>query len=192
MVFYAKGIVIMGLTMIIALLLLMIGIVVVKSGKWKIFVMIIMVLSVGILSYLKGPIFLQESTSLEDEGIDEVKIGALVDEEETIAVERNVFYDAWKKNPVILLRVDHGIIREVTLAADASASTVSTKRGITLESTFAEVVEMYGDAYRNLRFVEMYGTGIEYRDKKNGVMLQFYFDNDQPSSQVRDIVIMKR
>lgn len=180
-----------GLTVIIALLLLILFVVVIVFRKWKVFIISVVCFSIVIVLVFKFPVFLQKSTELSGEGLNQVIVGSLIDKDDTSQIENNVIYLALKRNPKILMRIEKDIIKELTLVTEPIDTSISTMKGINLNSTFADVVHNYGESYRNLRFVEMYGVGIEYRDKKNGIIVQFFFDNDKLNSQVRNIEVIK-
>lgn len=182
----------MGLTMIIAFLFLILFVVVIVSRKWKAFIISVVCLSIVIISVSKFPVLLQKSTELSGEGLNQVKVGSLIGKDDTSQIKDNVIYLALKSNPRILIRVEKDIIKELTLVTEPTNTSISTMKGIDMKSTLAEVVHNYGESYRNLRFVEMYGVGIEYRDKKNGISIRFFFDNDEPNSEVRNIEIIKK
>ncbi len=182
----------MGFTMIIAFLLLISFVGVIVTKKWKVFIIFAVCLTVVIISVFKFPVLFQKSTELSGEGLNQVKVGSLIDKEDTSQIKDNVIYLALKRNPGILVRVEKDIIKELTLVTEPINTSISTMKGINMKSTFAEVVHNYGESYRKLRFVEMYGVGIEYRDKKNGIIIQFFFDDDEPNSQVRNIEIIKK
>ncbi|MEI4789478.1 hypothetical protein WAX46_03735 [Bacillus sp. FJAT-53060] len=38
---------------------------------------------------------------------------------------------------------------------------------------------MYGEEYKNLWFVEGYETGIQYQDKDERLLLEFFFNEDK-------------
>ncbi len=181
----------MGFTMIIALLLLILLVAVIIFRKWKVFMISVVCLAVIIISVVKLPVLLQKSTELAGEGLNQVEVGSRIDRNDTTQVKDNVIYLALKRNPGILMRVEKDVVRELTLAAEPADPSISTMKGIGMDSTFAEVVHHYGESYRNLRFVEMYGVGIEYRDKGNGISIRFFFDHEDPKSQVRNIEIVK-
>lgn len=182
----------MGLTTMIAVLLLILFMVVTVFKKWKVFMMSVACLSIVVVSVVKFPVLLQKSTELLGEGLNQVQVGSIIDQDETTPRENNVIYRVLKRNPNILMRVEKDVIKELTPVREPQGTPISTMKGIDLNSTFADVVQRYGESYRNLRLVEMYGRGIEYRDKKNGIIIQFFFDNDQPESLVRNIVILKK
>lgn len=182
----------MGLTTILALLLFVLLIVVIISGKWKAFMISVVCFLIVMFAIIKAPVYLQKSTDLKGEGLNEVEIGSLIDEKDTLQLKDNVIYLTLKENPEILMRVNNDVIRELTLAQESTNPLISTMKGINTESTFAEVVQNYGESYRNLRFVELYGAGIEYRDKKNGIIIRFFFDHDEPNSKVQNIEMMKK
>lgn len=181
-----------GLTMIIALLLLILFVIVIVCRKWKIFIISVLGFSLVIVLVFKFPVLLQKSTELSGEGLNQVQVGSLIDKDDTSQIENNVIYLTLKRNPKILMRVEKDIVKELTLVTEPIDTSISTMKGINLNSTFGDVVHNYGESYRNLRFVEMYGVGIEYRDKKNGIIVQFFFDNDKPNSQVRNIEVIKK
>lgn len=182
----------MGLTTILALLLFVILLIVIILGKWKAFLISAVCFLLLIIAIIKAPAYFQKSTDLAGEGLNEVEIGSLIDEKDTLQVKDNVIYLTLKESPGILMRVNNDVIKELTLAHEPTNPLISTMKGMNTESTFAEVVQNYGESYRNLRFVELYGVGIEYRDKKNGIILRFFFDHDAPNSEVRNIEIVKK
>lgn len=181
----------MGLTMVIALFLLSLFGVIIVLGKWKIFIYFIVSLFIISLSIIKVPLHLQESTELLGEGFNQVKIGSAIDLEDTSQIKDNMIYRSLKQHLGILVRVEKEIIKELILSNEPTDVSISTMKGINLNSTFAEVVHHYGESYRKLKFVEMYGAGIEYRDKKNGISIRFFFDHEKPTSPVRNIEIAK-
>ncbi|MGE6631601.1 hypothetical protein [Bacillus sp. NPDC077027] len=54
-----------------------------------------------------------------------------------------------------------------------------TSKGINIGDSVEDVVKTYGNQYKKLWFVEGYETGIQYQDKKNQLVLEFYFNDDQ-------------
>ena len=58
---------------------------------------------------------------------------------------------------------------------------LTTFKGIKINDAFQLVVDTYGKEYKKLWFVEGYETGIQYQDKENDLLLEFYFNDDKLS-----------
>lgn len=182
----------MGLITMIAVFLLAVFAIVIVFKLWKAFMLTVLVLLLAALSAYWLPIVFLKSTDLTGEGFNQTAAGSAVKEEDMISREDNVMYSALKSNPNILLRVKNGEIMEMATAGESADASVSTMKGITKAHTFEDVIQQYGSSYRKLRLVEMYGTGIEYRDKKNGIVIEFYFDDEGKNSKVRHMEIRKK
>ncbi|MBC6296127.1 hypothetical protein HCJ45_03230 [Listeria sp. FSL L7-1517] len=113
-----------------------------------------------------------------------------IDVTDTNSVENNKFYHSLKENKDIYIGIDHNKIIELTLPFDSTNTAISTNKGIHVNSTFKEVVSSYGESYKEMNFVDMYGFGIEFKDKENKINIRFYFDNDSKSAPVRNIEIL--
>lgn len=131
----------------------------------------------------------QKSINLSNEGLNQIKILSQMNKADTEKIDRNDFYRATDNNR-IYVRIEDGEVTELTLPADSTDISVLTSRGINLSSTFADVTQAYGESYKELNFLEMYGFGVEYRDKENKIKLRFYFDKDDKKTKVQDIEII--
>ncbi|WP_338472617.1 hypothetical protein R4Z10_07715 [Niallia sp. XMNu-256] len=123
--------------MIIAFLLLILFVVVIVTKKWKAFIIFVVCLTVVILSVFKIPVLFQKSIELLGEGLDQVKVGYLIDKDDTSPIKDNVIYLALKHNPGILVYVEEDIIKELTLVTEPINTSISTMKGINMKSTFA-------------------------------------------------------
>ncbi|MXI40510.1 hypothetical protein GRW07_24920, partial [Escherichia coli] len=44
---------------------------------------------------------------------------------------------------------------------------------------YSSVIQTYGDQFKKLWFVEGYSKGIQYQDESNGIILEFFFNDNQ-------------
>jgi len=182
----------MGIITVITIFILILTFVTLVFKKWKLLFLSLGIILILTLAVFNFPQLWQRSTDLSDEGLDQVKVGSLIKKADMDRIENNSNYLVLKANHEIYVQVEDKKVKELTLAADPTDTSISTNKGISIKSTFAQVVHQYGDSYRRLMAVEMYGRGIEYRDKKNSVMIRFYFDDEKQDSKVRNIEIEKQ
>jgi subtilase family serine protease len=133
----------------------------------------------------------QKSINLSNEGLNGIRVGSVISKKNTLKIKGNTYYVSLKKYPKIYVHVQNGRIKEMTIKAEAKDTSIQTLNSIHIGSTFENVLKQYGNNFKRLKAVEMYGTGIEYQDKKSNVKLFFYFDNKDKNSPVRNIEIMQ-
>lgn len=182
---------IVGMSIIVTIVLFAFITFLILKKKWKTLSIVLIVSLLLIIWMISSSLSIfQKSINLSSEGLNGVEILSSIDVTDTNPVENNKFYRSLKENKDIYIGIDHNKIIELTLPFDSTNTAISTNKGIHVNSTFKEVVSSYGESYKEMNFVDMYGFGIEFKDKENKINIRFYFDNDSKSAPVRNIEIL--
>ncbi|KIL13627.1 hypothetical protein B4127_0639 [Bacillus pumilus] len=122
------------------------------------------------------------SVSLENESLGSFKIGQEIDNNELekndqFSFENEVVYS--KKGNEDFLVTSNNKQQIISIINESQNGNIKTSKGIKVNDTFQDVVKAYGKEYKNLWFIEGYETGIQYQDKDEQLLLEFFFNEDK-------------
>ncbi|NPC91746.1 hypothetical protein HOO54_05735 [Bacillus sp. WMMC1349] len=119
------------------------------------------------------------SVDLRNESLANLKIGQEIKSEHQFVKKYDVkeegtvvLSEKGKIDPNLLVTVDK---KKSIVALTSEGKKYTTSKGIQVKDTFQNVVKTYGEDYKDLWFVEGYESGIQYQDKQNDLLLEFYF-----------------
>ncbi|QGX66951.1 hypothetical protein GPA07_16490 [Bacillus sp. ms-22] len=122
------------------------------------------------------------SISLSDESLGHFKIGQKFEENHSF-VENPQFSNPKQKvymekgNHQFVVTVDQ-YYRVTSIYHQSKQKNLRTSKGMTIGDDYQSVINAYGDQFKKLWFVEGYGKGIQYQDQSNGIILEFFFNDE--------------
>ncbi|MEH7695000.1 MULTISPECIES: hypothetical protein [Bacillus] len=122
------------------------------------------------------------SVSLKDESLGGFKIGQEIDnhmlkKSDQFSSDNEVVYS--KKGDGDFLVTSNKDDQIISITNQSQDQKIKTSKGIKIFDTFQDVIKTYGEEYKNLWFVEGYETGIQYQDKDEQLLLEFFFNEDK-------------
>ncbi|MEK3938234.1 hypothetical protein MKZ03_03015 [Bacillus sp. FSL R5-0431] len=122
------------------------------------------------------------SVSLTDESLGHFKIGQTFEGDHTFVEnpqfshpKQMVYME--KENQDFVVSVDQ-YHRVTSIFIQSKQKTLQTSKGVTIGDDYSSVVQTYGDQFKKLWFVEGYSKGIQYQDQSNGIILEFFFNDN--------------
>lgn len=82
-----------------------------------------------------------------------------------------------KENQDFVVSVDQHH-RVISIYNQSKQKKLQTSKGITIGEDYSSVIQTYGDQFKKLWFVEGYSKGIQYQDQSNGIILEFFFNDN--------------
>ncbi|MFY2226298.1 hypothetical protein [Bacillus altitudinis] len=152
-----------------------------KKGAFrsKVLVIIGSVLGGAILVVWIAMFFNFHSITLTDESIGHFKIGQTFKGDHQF-VENSQFShqkQTEKENEDFVVSVDQHH-RVTSIYNQSTQKSFQTSKGVTIGADYSSVIQMYGNQFKQLWFVEGYSKGIQYQDQSNGIILEFFFNDE--------------
>ncbi|MCY7619016.1 hypothetical protein ACE6HX_03090 [Bacillus pumilus] len=122
------------------------------------------------------------SIALTDESIGHFKIGQtfkgdhnFVENSQFSHPKQTVYME--KENQDFVVSVDQHD-RVITIYNHSTQKNLQTSKGVKIGEDYSSVIQTYGDQFKKLWFVEGYSKGIQYQDQSNGIILEFFFNDN--------------
>ena len=123
------------------------------------------------------------SVSLTNESLGHFKIGEKFERDHTFVEntqfshpKQRVYME--KENQDFVVSVDQHH-RVTSIYNQSKQKKLKTSKGITIGGDYSSVIQTYGDQFKKLWFVEGYSKGIQYQDQSNGIILEFFFNDNK-------------
>lgn len=155
-----------------------------KKGaiRSKVLVIIGSALGGAILVVWIAMFFNFHSITLTDESIGHFKIGQtfkgdhhFVENSQFSHQKQTVYME--KENEDFVVSVDQHH-RVTSIYNQSAQKSFQTSKGVTIGADYSSVIQMYGNQFKQLWFVEGYSKGIQYQDQSNGIILEFFFNDE--------------
>ena len=156
-----------------------------KQGiiRSKVLVIVGSVLGGSVLVVWIAIFFNFHSIALTDESIGHFKIGQtfkgdhhFVENSQFSHPKQTVYIE--KENQDFVLSVDQHH-RVISIYNQSKQKKLQTSKGVKIGEDYSSVIQTYGDQFKKLWFVEGYSKGIQYQDQSNGIILEFFFNNNK-------------
>ena len=159
-----------------------------KQGiiRSKVFVIVGSVLGGSVLVVWIAMFFNFHSIALTDETIGHFKIGQTFKgdhhfvENSQFSHPKQTVYKVYmeKENQDFVLSVDQ-YHRVISIYNQSKQKNLQTSKGVKIGEDYSSVIQTYGDQFKKLWFVEGYSKGIQYLDQSNGIILEFFFNDNK-------------
>ncbi|MFF2416319.1 hypothetical protein [Bacillus safensis] len=123
------------------------------------------------------------SVSLINESLGHFKIGEKFEGDHTFAEntqfshpKQSVYME--KENQDFVVSVDQHH-RVTSIYNQSKQKTLQTSKGVKIGEDYSSVIQTYGEQFKKLWFVEGYSKGIQYQDQSNGIILEFFFNDNK-------------
>ncbi|MFE5473477.1 phospholipase D-like domain-containing protein [Bacillus safensis] len=123
------------------------------------------------------------SVSLTNESLGHFKIGEKFERDHTFAEntqfshpKQRVYMEKENQDFVVSADQHH---RVTSIYNQSKQKKLKTSKGITIGDNYSSVIQTYGDQFKKLWFVEGYSKGIQYQDQSNGIILEFFFNDNK-------------
>ncbi|AOC57605.1 MULTISPECIES: hypothetical protein [Bacillus] len=155
-----------------------------KNGiiRSKVLVIVGSVLGGTVLVVWIAMFFNFHSITLTDESIGHFKIGQtfkgdhhFVENSQFSHPKQTVYME--KENQDFLVSVDQHH-RVISIYNQSKQKNLQTSKGVKIGEDYSSVIQTYGDQFKKLWFVEGYSKGIQYQDQSNGLILEFFFNDN--------------
>ncbi|MDF2002651.1 hypothetical protein P2Q02_08255 [Bacillus pumilus] len=126
--------------------------------------------------------FYFHSVSLTDESLGHFKIGQKFDGDHTFVEspqfsnpKQMVYMEKGNQNFLVSVDQHH---RVISIYNQSKQKNLQTSKGVKIGEDYSSVIQTYGDQFKKLWFVEGYSKGIQYQDQSNGIILEFFFNDN--------------
>ncbi|MEK4182327.1 hypothetical protein [Bacillus sp. FSL K6-1145] len=155
-----------------------------KKGiiRSKVLVIVGFVLGGAVLVVWIAMFFNFHSITLTDESLGDFKIGqtfkgdhTFVENSQFSHPKQTVYME--RENQDFVLSVDQNH-RVISIYNQSKQKNLQTSKGVKIGEDYSSVIQTYGDQFKKLWFVEGYSKGIQYQDQSNGIILEFFFNDN--------------
>lgn len=150
--------------------------------SFKVLLRLSFVIGLGAIVFWMAWFFQSQSLSLADESLGDVKIdqtfekgSSFVEHPQFSNLNETIYMKKGNNGYVVTVNQHH---RVTSIFNQSKQTGLQTSKGISIGDNYQTVIQTYGDQYKKLWFVEGYSKGIQYQDQLNGIILDFFFNDE--------------